>query len=398
MRISRILSVYLQSDTNTNETNTRSTNKMRNNTRKPLSKRRSRLFAICSGITLVAFFVSCSSSKDKDEKEQSVSTVLPDRETEVSVVRLEPADFHHELISNGTLSAARKADLRFQTSSENIAGIYVKNGDRVKKGQKLAELDQFKLQNSLAQSKDNLERAKLELQDVLIGQGYSPNDTARVPAEVMRIAKVKSGYDQSLASYQLAEYNLKAATLYAPFDGVVANLSSKQDNLPASSEAFCSIIDNLRPEVIFTVLENELPLIKPGDKVLVLPFALPGYATEGHISEINPSIDKNGLVRVKALVQNKDNKLYDGMNVKVKVQRRLANQLIIPKEALVLRTNRKVVFTYKNGAANWVYVETGAENSTHYVVTEGLAAGDSVIYEGNLTLAHEARVKLRTKN
>lgn len=51
-----------------------------------------------------------------------------------------------------------------------VAHIYVKNGDRVQRGQKLAELDKFRLSNKLAQAKDGLEKARLELQDVLIGQ------------------------------------------------------------------------------------------------------------------------------------------------------------------------------------------------------------------------------------
>ena len=101
---------------------------------------------------------------------------------------------------------------------------------------------------------------------------------------------------------------------------------------------------------------------------------------------------------VKAQVNNPQNRLYDGMNVKVQLQRSLGRQLVIPKEALVLRTNKKVVFTLKNGFAQWVYVETGLENSTGYVVTEGLAAGDSVIYEGNVNLAHEAPVKLKVSD
>jgi hypothetical protein len=70
-------------------------------------------------------------------------------------------------------------------------------------------------------------------------------------------------------------------------------------------------------------------------------------------------------------------------------------QLVIPKEALVLRTNKKVVFTLKNERAQWVYVETGLENSGGYVVTAGLAAGDSVIYEGNINLAHESPVRVK---
>ena len=342
---------------------------------------------------LIAILVSCSSRSVKND-EGNVSTVLPDEITEVRVMRLELTDFYHELVSNGIVSARNRADLRFQLS-ENIVAIYVKNGDRVTKGQKIAMLDQFKLQNALAQAKDNKERAKLDLQDVLIGQGFSLNDSARIPADVMQLAKVKSNYDNGLNQYALAEYDLNNSTLYAPFDGIVANLFSKLYNLPDGSQPFCTIIDNLHPETDFKILENELPYLRVGDKIRVSPFSANDYTCEGQIAEINPSVDKNGMVMVKAYINNPKNQLYDGMNVKIHMQRSLGKQLVIPKEALVLRTNRKVVFTQKNKHAQWVYVQTGLENSDSYVVTEGLNAGDSVIYEGNINLAHESPVRIK---
>ena len=341
---------------------------------------------------LCLFLLSCSSKKDKTD-EGNVQTVLPDEVTEVRAMRLELTDFYHELIANGVVSARNKADLRFQTS-ENIAEIYVKNGDRVTEGQKIAMLDQFKLQNALSQAKDNLERAKLDLQDVLIGQGYSLSDTAKVPVAVMQLAKVKSNYDNSANQYALAAYNLKNSTLYAPFDGIVANLFSKVYNLPDGSHPFCTIIDNLHPETDFKALESELPYLQVGDKVRVSPFSADNYTCDGQITEINPSIDANGMVMVKASINNPKNKLYDGMNVKIRLQRSLGRQLVIPKEALVLRTNRKVVFTLKNERAQWVYVQTGLENSNSYIVTEGLNAGDSVIYEGNINLADQTPVRI----
>jgi len=338
---------------------------------------------------------SCSSGKGTSN-EGNVSTVLPDEITEVHAMRLELTDFYHEMIANGVVSARNRADLRFQLS-ENIAAIYVKNGDRVSKGQKIAVLDQFKLQNALAQAKDNLERAKLDLQDVLIGQGYSLNDSARIPVEVMELAKVKSNYNNSVNQYELAGYNLNHSTLYAPFNGIVANLFSKQYNLPDASQPFCTIIDNLHPEVEFKVLESELPYLKVGDKISMSPFSADDYSCEGQIAEINPSVDKNGMVIVKASVNNPKNQLYDGMNVKIHLQRSLGRRLVIPKEALVLRNNRKVVFTLKNERAHWVYVQTGFENSGGYVVTEGLSVGDSVIYEGNINLAHESPVSVKNQ-
>lgn len=341
---------------------------------------------------------SCSDKKnDSDKQEKGVSTVLPDAKNEVTVQILEKRDFTHELISNGKVNARGKADLRFETS-EVIAHIFVKNGDRVRKGQKLAELDKFRLEQKLSQAEDALLKAELELKDVLIGQGYTPDDFSKVPEGTMKLAKVKSGYDQSKSQYELAKREMEHATLTAPFDGIVANLFSKPYNPASTTDVFCTVIDTRGMEADFTVLENELAFIKIGDKVAVTPYA-GGITFEGSVSEINPLVDANGMVKVKATVNGQD-KLFSGMNVRVSVRRNLGKQLVIPKTAVVLRSGKQVVFTLKKGQAMWNYVNTGLENAMEYVVSDksqkgvenGLLEGDTVIVTGNLNLAHQAPV------
>ena len=256
----------------------------------------------------LALFVlaACSGAKKEEAADEGVATVLPDEKNEVTVMTLKRQTFNHELVSNGKVVAGGMADLRFE-SSGIVAQIYVKNGDRVHKGQKLAELDKFRLKNKTAQTKDALEKAKLELQDVLIGQGYAADDTAKVPDDIMQLARVKSGYDQTLSQYELAKYEEEHATLVAPFDGVVANLFSKPYNAANTSDTFCSIIGTQGMEADFTVLESELPLIKSGDKVVVTPYADPAAKYEGRISEINPLVDDKGMVKVKAIVSGQAN-------------------------------------------------------------------------------------------
>ena len=357
------------------------------------------LLCTCSlfGLLLVA----CSGDKKNvDSEEGGVSTVLPDTKNDVTVMTLKKQMFNHELMSNGKVSARGRADLRFE-SNEAVAHIYVKNGDRVRKGQKIAELDKFRLANKLAQAKESLERAKLELKDVLIGQGYTVDNFDKVPEETMNLALVKSGHEQSRAQYELAKREEQQATLVAPFDGVVANLFAKTYNLANTSEAFCSIIDTQGMEVDFTVLESELPLIKNGDRVMVKPYADATSSYDGSISEINPLVDENGMVKVKARVDGKG-KLFSGMNVRVSVRRAVGSRLVIPKSAVVLRSGRQVVFTLEKGKAKWNYVQTGLENADSYVVsdrtepgvTDGLVEGDVVIVTGNVNLAHEAKVSL----
>jgi len=355
---------------------------------------------LLSCLALGILITSCSGKKnDVDKQEQSVSTVLPDAKNEVTTQILKRRDFHHELVSNGKVSALGQADLRFETS-EVIARIYVKNGEHVHKGQKLAELDKFRLEQKLSQAEDALLKAELELKDVLIGQGYTSEDFSKVPVETMKLAKVKSGYEQSRSQYELVKRETEHATLVAPFDGIVANLFSKPYNLANTSEVFCTVIDTRGMEADFTVLENELAFIKTGDKVMITPYA-GGDSFEGSVSEINPLVDSNGMVKVKAVV-NGQGKLFSGMNVRVSVRRSLGQQLVIPKTAVVLRSGKQVVFTLQEGKAMWNYVHTGLENATEYVVSdksqkgieEGLLEGDTIIVTGNLNLAHEAAVKV----
>lgn len=341
-------------------------------------------------LLISVLWVACGNEKKEVGDESNVETSLPDDKNEVTVMDLSETNFYHELISNGKLSAGKKADLRFE-SAEPIATIYVKNGDRVHKGQKLAALSTFRLTNKMDVAKDALERAKLELQDVLIGQGYMIADSAKVPQETMKLVRIKSGYDQALAQYQLALYEEEKAVMIAPFDGIVANLFAKEHNTACPSDVFCTIIDPRSLEASFTVLESELPLINKGDKVEVTPYASPEARTEGRITEINPIVDKNGMVQVNAVVQDKGN-LFEGMNVRVSVQRTVPRQLVVPKEAVVLRSGKQVIFTLVNGKAYWNYVQTGLENAANYTINEGIKAGDQIITSGNINLAHEAPV------
>ncbi|MDH6343634.1 RND family efflux transporter MFP subunit [Parabacteroides sp. PFB2-12] len=351
-------------------------------------------YKMVTALLVLGLLAGCGDKKGSDTTEMTVETALPEERNQVTVMTLEEGDFYHELVSNGKLSAQRNVDLRFE-SAEPIEAIYVKNGDRVTKGQKLATLSTFRLSNKLTQAKATMERGKLDLQDVLIGQGYMIDDQDKVPEATMELAKVKSGYDQALVQYELALYEYEKAVLTAPFDGVVANLFAKPYNTASVSEVFCTIIDPRSLEASFTVLESELPLIRKGDKVEVTPYAAADTQVEGRITEINPIVEANGMVQVKAAVADKAN-LFEGMNVRVKIQRSVPNQLVVPKEAVVLRSGRQVVFTLVKGKAYWNYTTTGLENAGHYTLTENLKPGDIVITSGNINLANDTPVTVLT--
>ena len=352
-------------------------------------------------LAILLLLTSCASNNSEKEtvsevKKDSVLTVKRRTGEPIETMILCESTFNRELSGNGKVVAKRSAEMRF-SSSEQIAHVWVRNGDKVRKGEKLAQLDLFAFERSIAQAKDNLEQSKLDLQDVLIGRGYSLEAQASAPADEVELAKVKSGYNKALIAYELAENNLRKATLVAPFDGVIANLKSKENN-QSSNDVFCMVIDDKNPEVEFSVLESELSLVKPGYPVYIQPFVnSTSEALIGTVSEINPIVENNGMVKVKAQVKN-NGTLLQGMNVNILLRQPMEQALVIPKTAVVMRSGKPVVFTRVNGKAQWNYVQITAENSDSCVVAprskeyEGLSVGDSVIVSGNLNLAHETKL------
>lgn len=345
---------------------------------------------------VVALLTGCGNaiSPTAGEGEERQTGSSTEEIPEVHVIPLKKSVFNHELVSNGKLSARDVADLWFQSQQEPVIRIYVKNGERVAKGQRLAELDLFRLSNKRQQAFDAMERAKLDLQDVLIGQGYALADSARIPEKTLQLARVKSGYSQTLAQYELARFDEENGVLIAPFAGVVANLSLKEYNKPVAADPFCRIVNIEQMEVEFTALESELPLIRVGDRVQIVPYADPSVKAEGSVAVINPVVNENGMVKIKALVKGAP-RLFEGGNVRVNVRRAVEGKLVVPKSAVVMRSGRQVLFTYVDGKAFWNYVQTELENATQYVVSgETLKEGDRVIIDNNINLAHESPVKL----
>ncbi|MDD4747725.1 MAG: efflux RND transporter periplasmic adaptor subunit [Salinivirgaceae bacterium] len=349
-----------------------------------------KLFNLLLVIVVCVCAYSCSNEASADHSSKLNGKVSPPI---VDTLTVELADFRKEILSTGKLRAAEKAEVRFRASGQ-IADIKVKTGDKVTKGQLLAVLNDEEIQLKLRKYQINLNRAVVEFKDILIGQGYNPEDTSAVPANFLTIAKTKSGYSDALVAYDELQYAFRATKLYAPFEGVISDLSIKKWEHISSGEIFCTLINNEKFHVCFSLLESEIQDAEIRKIIIVSPLA--GGEFIGVIDQINPSVDENGLVTVWGLIDNKAKTLLDGMNVRVNMITQISNQIVIPKTAVLQRQNRQVVFTLKNDSiAIWNYIKTIHENSSCYAISEGLVLTDVVIVEGNLNLAHESVVTIK---
>lgn len=350
---------------------------------------------------LLAFvvFFNCNSPKEKDKDKQDIeptsNTYSEGINVSIDVIKFMP--FKKQIISNGNIEALQKTELRFKTS-ERITSIKVKNGQIVNTGQTLAILDNAMLSNQVRKAKIDVDKAKSKLQEEKINYGVGKTADASIDANILKNIKIKSGLFEAENALENAQLLYDQTIIKAPFSGVVASVETKTGDFITSSDVFCTLINSKNLEVVFFVLENELQFLSKSQEVSIIPFADTAKKYVGNITEINPLVDENGLIQVKAKIKYNDNSLFDGMNVKVTTSKAMKDVIVVPKEALVLRSNREVVFTYQNGLAKWNYVKILDENSDSYALKEGVKVGDTIIVSGNMNLAHDARVTINSGN
>ncbi len=341
---------------------------------------------------------ACNHAKREGESNNTEKRIYEKQLDLVDVMILKKKPFQKEIICNGKLKALRKSELRFKVAGE-LLQLNVKNGNSVAAGQTIAILDQFEYRQRIEQAQTSLKMASINLQDELLSYGRGKMKKDSVPPAIYEAAAIRSGYVASLRELKTAEFNLAGTILKAPFSGKVANVKRNVHEQTSAGEAFCTIIDDKEFEVEFHLIESEIADVKVNNKVKVIPFAV-NTPYNGIISEINPLVEESGLVLVKARIKN-NGKLWEGMNVKVLIEKEVASQLVVPKSAIVLRQNQEVLFKYVNGKAFWTYVQTGQENSTSYTVVAHpdkggvLLPGDTIIISDNLNLAHESEVTVK---
>ncbi len=342
--------------------------------------------------------VSCGGGGSAAQSDESKLQYSPEV-NEVQVVTLRRQDFPRQLLSNGKLSAGGKSSLYFAENGV-ITRVNVHNGSSVRRGDVIAEQDSESQLMALESARIERDKARLDYLDVLAGLGYSPSDTATAPSDVLALARIRSGYSSAHNSYLKAQKSLAGTVLRAPFSGKIADLKLKTWDR-SGSEAFCTVVDDSSFDVNFSALESEYSFLEPGQSVRVSIFGdNAGTTFRGRISAINPVIDKNGQIAVTATIAGNP-RLVDGMNVKVVVEKTLPGQLVVPKSAVVIRDGMEVLFRYKAGRAEWVYVNTLDANSESYVVKANadrgaeLREGDSIIISGNLNLADGSSVTVR---
>ena len=351
------------------------------------------------GVLVVAALVcGCKGKKESDAGEDTTQMARGSYSAEknvVTVVPLERKVFNKQLVCNGKLEAQSKVTVQF-ASQGTVAQINVRDGQKVQKGQVLASLDKEQPRRQLEQARLAFDKAEMSLADRLLDYGYTLADTSRIPAEQKRVIYINTGFIDAQMALDNAERTYRQCDLKAPFTGKVASVKGRQYE---QGGQLCTLIDDSRYLVRFSVLETEYKFVHVGQQVLVSPFVDAEAVMKGTILSINPTVDQNGQIAVTAQVPGSD-KLMDGMNVRITVENSVPDQVVVPKSAVVIRDNMEVLFRIDPETSHslWTYVNVIMSNTTEHVVEANkdrgaeLNVGDLIITSGNLNLGDDAEV------
>lgn len=290
-----------------------------------------------------------------------------------------------------------------------VVKVAVKEGQRVKKGDPLFSIDPRPFEARLRQEEANLAREQanlikaksdLERYQSLSEKGYSSQQ--RYEEATALKASLLATISAHEAAVEIARLNLEFATLKAPIDGRAGNVLVHAGNLvEANADNPMLVITGTQPiYVAFSVPERYLARIKQRMSQGLLPaeVTIPGEGgspIEGEVFFINNTVDMTtGTIQLKARFQNKDERLTPGQFVEVEIRlSELHQAVVVPSRAVQSSQKGPYVYVMRDDRTVSVrMVELGPSEGRMTVISDGLAAGETVVTEGQLRLFEGRKV------
>jgi Cu(I)/Ag(I) efflux system membrane fusion protein len=230
----------------------------------------------------------------------------------------------------------------------------------------------------------------LALLDASSERGRSIREAARERLAVLGVPE---------ASIRALEKSRKAPasmTLYAPADGVVAELGVRDGAAFAPGNTLFRINGLGSVWVTAQVPESQVSLVPPRGKVVARATAWPGQEFAGRVVALLPDLDaQTRTLPVRVAIDNRDGKLAPGMFVSLDLApAQTLEQLVVPSEAVIVTGERTAVIVQRaDGVFDVADVKTGSESGGKTVILEGLDENDSVVLSGQFLIDSEASLK-----
>lgn len=353
--------------------------------------------ALCAA----AVIVSCqpSSQQPGDSGEPERFGAAPVKAHEVRRQKISG-----RLSYTGTIEPLRKMIITPEVGGK-LVKIHVEEGDQVREGDLLAELDTRSIKLQLEQALGGLEAAEANAKDAEKNLRRMERLHEEKAVSEQQLEKVVLAYKsaeaqlrQARAAVNLARHNLDVSIMRAPFSGIVASKNAEEGDVLnpmmggfAPDSGVLTLMDYHKVKIEIEAAQEDVVLIQKGLPAFLHVSAYPDRVFEGQVTVVNPAADPvSKKFKVEIQVENTGFLLRPNTFGKVSLEiDSREDVLAVPQKAIL---ENSYLFVIKDGKAQRREVQTGLESPEMVEILDGLSEGELVIVDGNYGLEDGAMV------
>ncbi len=276
--------------------------------------------------------------------------------SERMVYEVKRGDFQKTISSLGYLEPKVSKDLYFSVSGI-VDEIYVSEGDHVERGDRIAHIDDKKYRLDYLIAKNDYDQVK-------INGSEKEREERRLKLEV-------------------AEDNLRATTLFAPFSGVITEVYVDVGDPISTNKAIVHIVDDSTYTIEVNVNETDIRFVNLGQDAVITMDAFPSLKFRGRVTGISyETKNSSGVVIVPVTVEllDKNREFKPGLSADVDIITQLEkDKIIIPQTAILNMGKRSIVLKIVDGKPTPKPVKVKATNGIYALIERGLKEGDKII-------------------
>lgn len=298
-------------------------------------------------------------------------------------------EFAHEVEALGTVRANESVDITAKVA-DRIAAIRFTEGQQVRKGEVLAELDSGEARADLAaakaaesDSRGQYRRSQELFQTRALSEAQLDQLQATMLANEARVAAAQSRVDDRVIT--------------APFPGRVGLRNVSLGGLVNPGVVITTLDDLSVVKLDFSVPEVFLATLKPGLTVQARSSAYPQQVFAGRVASVDTRVDPvSRSVAIRALIDNSDGRLRPGMFMTLRLTRSEGEALMLPEQAIVPENDGHFVFVVEDGRAQKRQVTIGRRRPGEVEILDGLTIADSVVVDGTLNVRDGSAVRVQS--
>lgn len=285
--------------------------------------------------------------------------------------------FAQEVSALGTVRANESVDVTSKVS-DRVAAIHFREGQQVRKGDLLVELDNAEAradlaaaEAALAESRSQYKRSQELYQTRALSEAQLDQLKATMLSNESRVAAARSRLEDRL--------------IRAPFSGRVGLRNVSVGGLVSPGEVITTLDDLSVVKLDFSVPEVFLAALEPDLPVSASSSAYPGETFAGRVASVGTRVDPTTRsVTIRALIDNGEYRLRPGMFMTIKVVRAEAEALMVPERAIVPEDTRHYLYVVEDGIARKREVVVGRRRPGEVEIVEGVIPTDQIVVDGTL--------------